>query len=241
MEQVLSQQVKLRGECLEQKFKININMQIASAILERSFKSIKHKLDLSCRFVDFCQIDICDGKFVPSKTFCSNKRKDSIKKLAKLARGRKIELDLMVENPEDWAEAVRQIGPFSAVLHIEKDGGFIEEFKKISQVSFAVHLDWNEKKLVELAKKHKIKNFQVMGIERVGFGGQKFSKKALQKIKSIKSLMPSAKISVDGGVKIENAKALKEAGADILVSGSGIFKHPEGVKVAVLRFREESR
>jgi len=71
--------------------------EIIPAILEKDFKSIQSKLEQVKDLVEFVQIDICDGVFVPSKTFASSGRKDSAKKIKKLSKILNLELDMMVD------------------------------------------------------------------------------------------------------------------------------------------------
>jgi ribulose-phosphate 3-epimerase len=76
----------------------------------------------------------------------------------------------------------------------------------------------------------------VMTVEP-GFGGQKFIPSSPEKIRRVRELAPSLDIEVDGGVDAETARLARDAGANVLVAGSFVFKHPEGVTAGVHALR----
>lgn len=224
-------------------------VKIGAAVLEKDFEQLEKRVHEARDVVDFIQIDVCDGKFVPSKTVGSAGCADSFKRIAKLSsRSTKfeLELDMMVhlDTPvtgrfEKWLNAINIAKPERVVFHYGSTDRWEEVFKYLKdrklkvKVGLGVHLHHKNSNILKLLDKYPFKYIQVMGIEKVGFGGQKFSNKALTKIKALKKALPKLEISVDGAVKVENANKLVKAGATRLTSGSGLFKYKDGINEAV--------
>jgi len=193
-------------------------MTVVPAILAKSQKEFKSKLDKVLPFSDFIQLDIMDGKFVPNKTWGNPKA------LADLAAVVDYEVHLMVANPEKVIEKWAKVGASRIIFHIEAtndiDGciNLIEKHKK--ETGIAINPETPVVKIKKIFPK--INYVLVMGVSP-GFSGQKFQPKILMKIKKIRTLAPKIKIGVDGGVGPENAKAIKAAGANYLCAASGIF------------------
>ncbi len=214
-------------------------MNIKPAILEKSFKQIESKVKIAQKVgFNFVQIDICDGVFVPSKTFGSNARKDSAQKISKLAKkyNVKIELDMMVKKPDkrSWQTFINIIKPKRVIYHLKTlDSKTPKEiFNHKCEFALALSLKDNLDKAKQFIEIFPFSSFQVMGIEKVGFGGQKLSPKVCAKIKAVKKYFPKMGIAVDGGVKIENIETLISCGANEFAMGSGFFKYKDGVKQA---------
>ena len=225
--------------------------EILPAILEKTFSEIKEKIMQTQDFVDFVQVDICDGKFVPSKTVASTGCHGFFLKLKKITKKVGLELDMMVDLDikikgrfEKWLNAIKISEAKRVVFHFGSTQKWNEIFnflktsdilKKV-EIGLAVQIQHKEKDYVKLFEKYNFDYIQFMGIEKIGYGGQKLTPKVYQKIKSFKKKYPKIPISVDGGVKIENAKKLKEAGATRLVSGSGLFK-AENIETRIKEFK----
>ncbi|MFA5133217.1 MAG: ribulose-phosphate 3-epimerase [Patescibacteria group bacterium] len=200
------------------------------AILAKSQKEFKSKLEKILPFSDFIQLDIMDGKFVPNKTWGNPKA------LADLSAVIDFEVHLMVENPEKAIEKWAKAGAERIVFHFEATDNpekCIEKIKAGSprfgrvEAGIAINPETPVLKIKPFIKK--IDYVLVMGVTP-GFSGQKFQSKVLAKIKAIRKLAPKIKIGVDGGVGPENAKKIKNAGAKYLCAASGIFNSENTAK-----------
>ena len=226
-------------------------IKIAAAILEAKFQKLEQRVREARGVVDIMQIDICDGKFVPSKTFASAGCTESFKRIAKLTKKDILELDMMVDLDstiagrfDKWMTAIKSSGAKQVIFHYgstENKWGEIFKILKGSKIKFglAVHLHHKNSEIFKMLESHPFKYVQVMGIEKVGFGGQSFSNKTYAKVRAIRKKYPKLDIAIDGGVKVNNAKKLIEAGATQLSSGSGIFKYEDGINEAVKLMRKQ--
>ena len=215
--------------------------EIIPAIIPEDFYDLQGKMSLVAGLAPLVQIDVLDGKFTPEASWPYNVEED--KNFLDIVRGEKgfpywekidFEVDLMVEDPftfwEDWFNA----GAKRIIFHIESKTNWetiIAEFKKHSvekdlpfytELGFAINIDTPLEKLLPVIAQADF--IQCMGIARIGFQGEPFDERVIEKIKEIKKHYPEMIVSVDGGVSLENAQALIEAGATRLVSGSAIFE-----------------
>lgn len=215
--------------------------EIIPAIIPEDFYDLQGKMSLVAGLAPLVQIDVLDGKFTPEASWPYNVEED--KNFLDIVRGEKgfpywekidFEVDLMVEDPftfwEDWFNA----GAKRIIFHIESKTNWetiIAEFKKHSvekdlpfytELGFAINIDTPLEKLLPVIAHADF--IQCMGIARIGFQGEPFDERVIEKIKEIKKHYPEMIVSVDGGVSLENAQALIEAGATRLVSGSAIFE-----------------
>lgn len=223
-------------------------MEIIPAILPKNFKEIEEGAELLKGISDVVQIDICDGKFVPSITWpywkSEIKPEENFEAIIKEERGMpgwetiNYEFDLMIQNPsEDDARKWLSTGALRIILHLasSKDlNPIIDVLHGLVEVGIAIN---NTADVSELKKyADKIQFVQIMGIRKAGFQRQNFELGTIDKVKEVRAMFPDLKIQVDGGVNLENAVALKEAGVDALVAGSAIFDN-EDVLEAIEEFR----
>ncbi len=205
-------------------------MEIIPAILPKNFKEIEEKTLLVVGLADLVQVDICDGKFVPSKTWPYKKRDENFEAIIHEERGMPLwedinyEFDLMIKGPTDadarqWLSA----GATRIVLHAESGdlASVIAVLDGLVEIGLALNittpLDIIEK------YKEKITYLQFMGITKVGFQGQAFDPRVLEKIKTARHKYPDFPIQVDGGVSFATARDLKIAGTNRLIVGSVLF------------------
>jgi ribulose-phosphate 3-epimerase len=123
---------------------------------------------------------------------------------------------------ENWIKT----GADRLIIHVESKGDIhrMIEIASIVDVSLALSEETPINKLDEFLSKHEnIKDVQLMGIDNIGFQGQKFDERVIDKIRAVKERFPNINITIDGGVSLENAPSLLDAGADRLVVGSQIF------------------
>lgn len=212
-------------------------IKIVPAILESDFAKIEERFKTVSGLVPMVQVDICDGKFVPSKTIGSAGCSESFERLRDLAEkyNMKIELDMMVDLDIDivgrfdkWMSALKVSGATQVVLHFGSTYNWTGVFDALAGsdmiIGLAVHIDSDLQEVANLLDKYNFKYIQVMGIEKVGHGGQSFDNRALDIIKTLRAKYPALLVSVDGGVNMSTAASLIAAGAAQLAAGSAIYK-----------------
>lgn len=211
------------------------NIEIIPAILPKDFFEIEEKIGLVKDLVDFVQIDICDGSFVPNMTWPYVGDKGEFEKIIHEDEGMPgwqdldFEIDLMVNNPEKVIDDWVTVGASRVVLHAESKGDVgkaIEMLKGRVETGMALNVDTPIDVIGDPkfgVKEGSLQFIQLMGIDHVGFQGQEFDAKVIDKIKQVKKMCPDYPVSIDGGVSLDNAKRLIDAGADRLVVGSAIF------------------
>jgi len=186
---------------------------------------------------DWVHVDVMDGHFVPNLTF-------GPKMVADLHRATRLPLDvhLMIERPEDWIDRYVDAGAAYVVVHIEAVGDARTALARIRQRGAKAGLTLSPKTPVDRVMPHlaDLDLLLVMSVEP-GFGGQKFIETSLDKVRALRNALDerklSAELEVDGGIKLDNARRVADAGATVLVAGSAVFEDPDGVDKAVAKFR----
>jgi ribulose-phosphate 3-epimerase len=220
----------------------NTQIQIIPTVMPDSYNDFVEKIQKVYRFVDDIQIDVMDGKFVPSTSWPYNSKNDNNwQKLIKQEEGIphwqkcNFEIDLMVlnqvEEARNWISAgvSRIIGHYEAFFVNKNHEEGVAELNKFLdlkdelgvEVYMAIAPNTDNEVLNSILDK--IDGVQFMGIEKVGFQGQPFAEKVLEKIQQLKSDAPDLPVAIDGGVNFETAPLLISAGANKLSSGSLIF------------------
>ncbi|MBL7045942.1 MAG: hypothetical protein ISR99_02845 [Parcubacteria group bacterium] len=200
-------------------------IEIIPAIMPSSFDDLTEKISKLVGVVETAQIDLMDGKFVNSVSW-PYKEGDSIPALIPNANEIDFEIDLMVESPTDVAGVWARAGAKRLVPHLESLKNPKEELMKMRhsgvELGVAINIDTQNNELEEVMDL--VDFVQFMGIARIGYQGEVFDERTIEKIISFRSKYPEIIISVDGGVNLESAPALIDAGANRLVSGSLIWK-----------------
>ena len=230
-------------------------VEVIPAILPENIEEIREKMSLVNGLVDIVQVDICDGKFVPNTTWpYKNDEEGSFQKIIGEEEGFPFwdsidfEADLMVENPEEVVEEWINAGAKRLVLHIESCRnmrGLLEKLREeygysgdnplSIDIGLALDVKTPNEAVYELLSpqtdgKFLVDFVQFMGIDRVGFQGEAFDEVVLDKIREMRSNFPEIVISVDGGVNLDNAYEMTEAGVNRLISGSAIFESGDVAK-----------
>jgi len=207
-------------------------MQILPAIIPKSLKDLEKKLSQVRGLVSAVQIDILDGKYTPEPSWPYNEGQDE--ELLGICGGENslpfadeffFEADLMIENPDEKIEDFICAGFDRIIVHLESANNIsimLEKAKDFGiEFGVAIGLDTDIEELEECIEK--IDFVQFMGIDNIGFQGEKFNPEVLEKISTLRELYPDITISVDGGVNLKNAVHLVSAGANRLAVGSAIF------------------
>lgn len=198
---------------------------ISPSLLSADFTNLEKEIKiLNEEKVDYIHLDIMDGNYVPNISYGPGIVK-SLRELTEIP----FDTHLMIERPENFIDKFVEAGSDiitihpSTTKHLDRTLSLIKSYGK--KVGLALNpgdgldvLDYNLEKLDLVL---------IMSVNP-GFGGQKFIPSVLRKIREVKKLIRERNlktlIEVDGGVKLDNAREILDAGADILVSGSAIFE-----------------
>jgi ribulose-phosphate 3-epimerase len=219
-------------------------IEIIPAILPKDFNELEERVELVRGSVKTVQVDVCDGQFVQNASWPYRKRDDAFEMLLKEEEGLpgwqdlNYEFDLMVNHPSGVVDEWVSAGAVRIIIHVESKGNIAEAVNKL-QGRAEIGLALNVETPIESIEPYKgrIQFVQCMGIDDIGFQGQEFDAKAVDKIKTVKAAYPDLPISVDGGVSLDNAPSLIAAGADRLVIGSAIFDADNAFE-AIQRFKK---
>ena len=207
------------------------NIEIIPAILPKDFAELEEKVEMVKGLVPLVQVDICDGKFVPSLTWPYKKTDTNFAAIIKEDRGMPhwedidFEMDLMVADPEQYIDDWIKSGAKRLIVHLESTKNMdriISQLQGVVEIGIAINIDTPVDDLVPYI--HDIDVVQCMGIRKIGFQGQSFDERVLEKVRELKTRFPERLVSVDGGVNTETAAALYAAGADRLIAGSVLFE-----------------
>ena len=204
-------------------------IQISPSILSADFSQLGNEIKkLEEGGADMIHVDVMDGHFVPNLTIGP----PVIKALRKSC-ALKFDVHLMISPVHKYIEAYANAGADIITIHpeatknLEKSIEHIKSFKK----KVGVSLNPGSKIDLILSVLEEIDLVLIMSVNP-GFGGQKFMPEVLNKIKELKKIKEEKKlnfnIEIDGGINFDNYKLAIQAGADILVSGTTIFKNNDG-------------
>lgn len=199
-------------------------MIIAPSLLSADFLNLEKDIDMINRSdAGWIHCDIMDGRFVPNISFGLPIVK-AVKRVAK----KPLDVHLMIVEPEKYFEAFRDAGADIVTFHIEATNHVHRAVDAIKRLGMKAGVVLNPHTNVMLIKDI-ITDVDVVLLMSVnpGFGGQSFIENSYNKIRETKELIEErnsgALIEVDGGVNIDNAKALALCGADVLVAGNSVF------------------
>ena len=204
-------------------------IQISPSILSADFSQLGKEIQrLEDGGADMIHVDVMDGHFVPNLTIGPPVIK-ALKKQSSML----FDVHLMISPVHKYIEAYADAGADIITIHPEATDDLKKSIYKIKELNKKVGVSLNPETSINTILKH-LKEIDLVLIMSVnpGFGGQKFMPEVLKKIKDLKKIQSENKINfdieIDGGINFENSKEAIEAGANILVSGTTIFKSNNG-------------
>ena len=204
-------------------------IQISPSILSADFSQLGSEIKkLEEGGADLIHVDVMDGHFVPNLTIGPPVIKN-LRKYTKLP----FDVHLMISPVHKYIESFAEAGADIITIHPEATENLKNSINLIKKLGKKVGVSLNPKTEIETLIEE-IEHIDLVLIMSVnpGFGGQKFMPEVLEKIKKIKKIKDENdykfNIEVDGGINFSNSKTVLKAGADILVSGTTIFKENNG-------------
>jgi len=187
---------------------------------------------------DYIHVDVMDGHFVPNITI-GGVVVESLRKMTSLP----LDVHLMIQNPDEFLTAFVEAGAGILTVHVEACPHLHRTLTEIKKRGVRAGVSLNPATplcLIEPALEYA--DLVLVMTVNPGFGGQEFIPAMLPKIKQLRSLIDrkgwNLELEVDGGIKVDNIGAVAKAGADVFVSGSGIFKTSDYGKT-ITAMREE--
>ena len=205
------------------------NIQISPSILSADFSKLGIEIKrLEEGGADMIHVDVMDGHFVPNLTIGPPVIK-ALRKHCSL----KFDVHLMISPFHKYIEAYADAGADIITIHPEATQNLEESIKTIKDLKKKVGVSLNPESKIELINEFldQVDLVLIMSVNP-GFGGQKFMPEVLDKIKQLKKIQQEKSlnfdIEIDGGINFENCKIAIDAGANILVSGTTVFKSNDG-------------
>ena len=215
----------------------NREILIAPSILASDFANLESEM-LRVSSAEILHLDVMDGHFVPNISF-------GVPVIQALRSKSDMLFDahLMISHPQQYIEIFAKAGADNITVHVESDGDINQWIKQIRAAGCTVGLSVkpNTPASEVIPYLNEIDMVLVMTVEP-GFGGQKFMTDMMPKVREIRAAIVATgrnvHIQVDGGISVDTAPIVAEAGANSLVAGTAIFKYEAGAEVAIQSMKE---
>ena len=199
-------------------------MKLSGSILDLTSKTKEEIQKISASGLDYIHVDVMDGMFVPSISYGM----PVIKSIRK-STGKVFDVHLMISEPIRYIADFAASGADMITVHVEACSDVVATIEKIREYKLKVGITLNPDTPVSAIKPYlnRVDMVLIMSVNP-GFGGQKFITSSVDKIKEVKRLRDELNLSydieVDGGINIDNLATVLEAGANVIVAGSAIFR-----------------
>jgi ribulose-phosphate 3-epimerase len=213
-------------------------VKIAPSVLSADFGALAEEVAKVEAEADLFHVDVMDGHFVPNITI-GPLVVEAIRRRTRVP----LDVHLMIQNPERYINAFVQAGASYLTVHAETCPHLHRMIQQIREAGAKPGVALNPSTSLHTVD-HILDQVDLILVMSVnpGFGGQSFIPFVLKKIQDLaqrlQRLGPRPELEVDGGIKIENCRAVAQAGATILVAGSAIFGAPDP-RAAVIKMREQ--
>jgi ribulose-phosphate 3-epimerase len=198
---------------------------IAPSLLSANFLNLQADCNMLNESVaDWYHLDVMDGRFVPNISFGP-----MLIEFFRKATSKVCDVHLMIEEPEKYAEAFQKAGADILTVHYEACTHLHRNIQQIKSLGMKAGVALNPHTPVHLLKDI-LADIDLVCLMSVnpGFGGQAFIPNTINKIKELRQMIDErglkVEIEIDGGVTLENAKSIVDAGATVLVAGNTVFK-----------------
>lgn len=198
-------------------------IKISPSLLSVDIGNIERDVKKLEPVTDWFHVDVMDGHFVPNLSFGVPVVK-GLKKITDIP----LDVHLMIDNPSKYIEPFINAGADILTVHVEVDDDILGCLKKIKETGIKSGLALNPDTDPQKLKPYLEYTDMVLQMTVFpGFGGQSMVEEAIKNISVIRSMIGDKMLEVDGGIVAENVDILTREGADVIVSGSGIFKYDD--------------
>ncbi len=198
-------------------------IKISPSLLSVDIGNIQRDVKKLEGAVDYFHVDVMDGHFVPNLSFGVPVVK-GLKKITNVP----LDVHLMIDNPSKYIEPFINAGADILTVHAEVDDDILGCLKKIKQMGVKSGIALNPDTDPEKIRPYLEYTDMVLQMTVFpGFGGQSMVEEAVKNISVIRSMIGDRDLEVDGGITAENVDILVKEGANVIVSGSGIFKYDD--------------
>jgi ribulose-phosphate 3-epimerase len=205
---------------------------IAPSVLSANFLHLNDACEMiNASKAEWFHLDVMDGRFVPNISFGM-----PVIAAIRKATNKVCDVHLMIEEPEKYTETFKQIGADILTVHVEACKHLHRNLQQIRSLNMKAGIALNpHTPIKDIEHVMDLADLVCVMTVNPGFGGQQFISSMLPKIEALKELIIKrgydTKIEVDGGVTIENAKQIVNAGADVLVAGNTVFGSKDPIKM----------